>query len=168
MLSRLIVSAPIRRIIVSGAAYSSYSRVVCEDLQPPKITLYQYAICPFCNIVKSYLDYQQLAYDVVEVNPVTKSELKFSEQYKKVPVIVIDGNQINESAVILHELTKSFPLKDKTNVSDQEESDKWLEWSEKKLAVLLYPNITRSMKESWECFRYVICMYVYSILYEFI
>ena len=29
----------------------------------------------------------------------------------------------------------------------------WSEWADKKLAVMLYPNITRSMEESWECFQ---------------
>lgn len=29
-----------------------------------------------------------------------------------------------------------------------------MEWSEKKLAVMLYPNITRTLDESWECFGY--------------
>ena len=32
--------------------------------------------------------------------------------------------------------------------------DKWIEWSEKKLAIMLYPNITRNFSESWECFDY--------------
>lgn len=54
------------------------------------MTLYQYDVCPFCNKVKAMLDFHAIPYDVVEVNPLFKSELAFSE-YKKVPVLVIDG-----------------------------------------------------------------------------
>jgi hypothetical protein len=42
----------------------------------PSVKLYQYAICPFCNQAKAILSYAGIAYDVVEVNPLTKAELK--------------------------------------------------------------------------------------------
>lgn len=35
----------------------------------------------------------QIPYRCVEVNPLTKAELKWSE-YKKVPVVVVDGEQV--------------------------------------------------------------------------
>lgn len=38
----------------------------------------------------------QIPYRCVEVNPLTKSELKWSE-YRKVPVVVIDGEQVRAS-----------------------------------------------------------------------
>jgi arsenate reductase-like glutaredoxin family protein len=60
------------------------------------ITLYQYQICPFCNIVKSVLHYGKLPYDIVEVNPLTKAELKqFSKDYRKVPIATIIGTTTN-------------------------------------------------------------------------
>jgi microsomal prostaglandin-E synthase 2 len=37
----------------------------------------------------------QIPYRCVEVNPLTKAELKFSE-YRKVPVILIDGEQVGQ------------------------------------------------------------------------
>jgi hypothetical protein len=43
---------------------------------PPSIKLYQYHICPFCNITKSIFSYSNLEYEAVEVNPLTKAELK--------------------------------------------------------------------------------------------
>ena len=52
------------------------------------VTLYQYDVCPFCNKVKAQLDFLGIAYDVVEVNPLTKSELGFSKEYRKVPIVV--------------------------------------------------------------------------------
>ena len=56
------------------------------------VTLYQYDVCPFCNKVKAFLDYHNIPYDVVEVNPLTKTEIKqFEHEWKKVPVLVVDG-----------------------------------------------------------------------------
>jgi glutaredoxin len=43
----------------------------------PDLRLYQYAICPFCNRVKSVLGYAGVAYETVEVNPLTKAEIKW-------------------------------------------------------------------------------------------
>ena len=45
--------------------------------QPDKIRLFQYAICPFCNRVKAFLDYVGMDYETVEVNPLTKVEIKW-------------------------------------------------------------------------------------------
>ena len=39
------------------------------------LKLYQYAICPFCNITKAVLHYNKIPYEAIEVNPLTKSEL---------------------------------------------------------------------------------------------
>lgn len=123
-----------------------------------KPTIYQYLICPFCNRVKSYLDYCGIEYDAIEVNPLTKSEINFPVTTKKVPIAFINGTKVEDSAKIIEVITemgnrgelKSFPDKE-FFTSDTPE---WNEWSEKKLAVMLYPNITRTMEESWECFEY--------------
>nr|CAG4651942.1 EOG090X08KD [Triops cancriformis] len=58
-----------------------------DNEQAIKLTLYQYHPCPFCCKVRAYLDYAGLAYDVVEVNPVSKKELKWSS-YRKVPYLI--------------------------------------------------------------------------------
>jgi glutathione S-transferase len=44
----------------------------------------------------AFLDYHDIPYKVVEVNPLGKKEIKWSE-YKKVPVLVVDGEQLNDS-----------------------------------------------------------------------
>jgi microsomal prostaglandin-E synthase 2 len=46
------------------------------------------------------LDYYDIPYQVVEVNPWNKKELKWSE-YKKVPVLMVDGQQLNDSTGML-------------------------------------------------------------------
>lgn len=119
----------------------------------PKISLYQYKICPFCHRVKACLDFLKIDYETTEVNPLTKSELSFSKEYKKVPVAVIDGELIGDSALIMEKLVKTLPPDVQAKFSTID-TPQWTEWSEKKLAVLLYPNITRTWSESWECFGY--------------
>lgn len=58
-----------------------------------KLTLYQYKTCPFCSKVRAFLDYHGLPYEVVEVNPVMRQEIKWST-YRKVPILMV-----NESIV---------------------------------------------------------------------
>jgi microsomal prostaglandin-E synthase 2 len=45
--------------------------------QTPFIKLYQYKICPFCSKVKAVLGYAGIDHEIVEVNPLTKGELKW-------------------------------------------------------------------------------------------
>ena len=70
----------------------------CQDTQLPEqtggnVTLYQFASCPFCNKVRTFLDYYGMTYNIVEVDPIFKKEIKFSE-YRKVPIVVIQGIQV--------------------------------------------------------------------------
>ena len=132
----------------SVRSYGSASFVVPEV--PKKVTVYQYKICPFCCRVKAYLDYLKIPYETVEVNPLTKGELKFSKDYKKVPIVVFDGVQVNDSSPILNHITDNLVVKDVAMKAGlfTEDTEKWSEWSEKTLAVMLYPNITRSMQVS--------------------
>lgn len=55
-----------------------------------KLTLYQYATCPFCCKVRAYLDFHGFSYDVVEVNSVTRKELKWAKKYRKVPMLFVE------------------------------------------------------------------------------
>lgn len=60
------VSAKVNPLVRSFSAASGDS-----------IQLYQYAICPFCNRVKALLDYARIEYSTIEVNPLTKAEIKW-------------------------------------------------------------------------------------------
>lgn len=119
--------------------------------QEHKLTLYQYKICPFCHRVKAFLDFHQIKYDTVEVNPLTKAEISFSKEYKKVPLMKIDDESFGDSGLILKKVQERFGIDNSLITSDTE---KWMEWSEKRLAVMLYPNITRNFNEAWEAFAY--------------
>lgn len=52
------------------------------------MTLYQYKTCPFCSKVRAFLDYHGLPYEIVEVNPVMRQEIKWSA-YRKVPILMV-------------------------------------------------------------------------------
>ncbi|KAM3611245.1 uncharacterized protein V6R79_015476 [Siganus canaliculatus] len=66
-----------------------------------KLTLYQYKTCPFCSKVRAFLDYHGLPYEIIEVNPVMRHEIKWSA-YRKVPILMVDSDlQLNDSSVII-------------------------------------------------------------------
>jgi len=74
------------------------------DTSGLNLRLYQYQTCPYCCKVRAFLDYYGFSYEVVEVNPVTRSQIKFSKQYRKVPIVVVQGcehKQLNDSAFVV-------------------------------------------------------------------
>ncbi|KAM9360612.1 prostaglandin E synthase 2 [Symphorus nematophorus] len=78
-----------------------------------KLTLYQYKTCPFCSKVRAFLDYHGLPYEIVEVNPVMRQEIKWSV-YRKVPILMVnDEVQVNDSSVIISCLKTYLTNKEK-------------------------------------------------------
>lgn len=78
------------------------------------LTLYQYCSCPFCCKTRTFLDYFGLNYNIVEVNPVLRQQLKWSQNYRKVPIVLAYADepsgqggekkriyQVNDSSVIV-------------------------------------------------------------------
>eukprot|EP00931_Biecheleriopsis_adriatica_P119041 TRINITY_DN94330_c0_g1_i1.p1 TRINITY_DN94330_c0_g1~~TRINITY_DN94330_c0_g1_i1.p1 ORF type:complete len:260 (-),score=57.92 TRINITY_DN94330_c0_g1_i1:61-819(-) len=136
-------------------------RAAAERLQ-----LYQYAICPFCNKTKAALDYLKVQYGTVEVDPLTRSQIKFSKDYKKVPIAVFssDGTVVGGSTEIVdHVLNdgseKATSATDSAGVDAQhflsDEARHWNKWCDEKFAVTVYPNITRSVSECWQALGYL-------------
>jgi len=141
----------------------------------PPLKFYQYQICPFCNKVKAFLSYAGITYEPVEVNPLTKDELKpWSGDYLKVPIAKIGDEQINGSDEIIQKLLKDSHLTNKLETRWSRSSDnqdgsamtmddfalndevqKWTQFSNEQLAPILYPNICRSLAESYAAFGYV-------------
>ncbi|XP_010273989.1 PREDICTED: prostaglandin E synthase 2-like isoform X2 [Nelumbo nucifera] len=99
------------------------------EFLPKEVVLYQYEACPFCNKVKAFLDYHHIPYKVVEVNPLSKKEIKWSD-YKKVPILTVDGEQLVDSS--------GFVL-----------------WVDNHLVHILSPNIYRTTSEALESFDYI-------------
>lgn len=123
-----------------------------------KPKLYQYAACPFCSKVASMLALKKVDYDVIEVNPLNKKEIEFSENYKKVPIYIDStGEQINDSNEIFKHLDRVYPNPAvySEEISEQERIDKWLRWSEK-LVKGLPAVIYEKLGDSFKAFDYII------------
>lgn len=118
-----------------------------------EITLYQYEVCPFCNKVRAYLDFHNIPYKVVEVDPLRKTEMKqFSEDYRKVPIAIVDGKQVNGSATIIDHVNQI--VKGEAAKLAQTEQ-KWVDWVDNYFIHLISPNIYRTVGESLQTFEYI-------------
>ncbi|MBA0808001.1 hypothetical protein Gohar_023770 [Gossypium harknessii] len=122
-----------------------------EKFLPKEVVLYQYEACPFCNKVKAFLDYYNIPYKIVEVNPISKKEIKWSD-YKKVPILKVDGEQMVDSSDIIDKLFHR--INPDSSIPDGEEK-KWREWVDNHLVHVLSPNIYRSTSEALESFDYI-------------
>lgn len=132
--------------------------------------MYQYEICPFCNKIKAVLDYYKIPYKTIEVNPLTKSELSFTKElpeghpaqkYKKVPLVRIGEDIVPDSPVVLERLVADLsshgvitPAQLARDFKDPKVAE-WVTWADKELAVLLFPNLTRTLAQSYQAFGYV-------------
>ncbi|KAJ6340250.1 hypothetical protein OIU77_008080 [Salix suchowensis] len=75
----------------------------------------------------TYLDYYDIPYKVVEVNPISKKEIKWSD-YKKVPILLVDGEQLVDSSAIIDKLGNKIHVKeivDSASDKDDDEEKKW-------------------------------------------
>jgi len=71
-----------------------------------------------------------------------------------------EAEQVNDSVVIAERLLDAIDSAKLTNVRKSKDfrstkAMEWSTWSDSKLAVLLFPNITRSYSEAYEAFGYV-------------
>lgn len=169
-ISRHISALPIRHSLVirppislsaleifegSGKVGSRARRHFSSSSSDPPATLYQYAICPYCNISKALLHYTQTPYEAVEVNPLNKAELKSlpDATYKKVPILFRgkEQHQINGSEEIVESILLEHPSID----SSSDSAIKWTAFARDDLAPLLYPNLCNSLGNAYQAFGYV-------------
>lgn len=115
--------------------------------------LYQYATCPFCNKVRAVLDYLRVPYIIVEVNPLTKSELKWSA-YGKVPLAVVNGRVVTDSSVIIDAVVGASLGRDALAPSDAREAARRA-WVDGVLVKHLTVNLYRSWGEACATFDYL-------------
>ncbi|XP_010069797.2 prostaglandin E synthase 2 [Eucalyptus grandis] len=145
------------RLVSSAAAAAAATSPAREEgsqgarFLPGDVVLYQYEACPFCNKVKAFLDYYKIPYKVVEVNPISKKEIKWSD-YKKVPILMVDGNPMNDSSAIIDQLFGKIHPDD---LAENEEERKWRGWVDNHLVHVLSPNIYRTPSEALESFDYI-------------
>lgn len=73
-----------------------------------KLTLYQYKTCPFCSKVRAFLDYHGFPYEIVEVNPVMRKEIKWST-YRKVPILMVNDDVVSPTCQYFIQNKKTGP-----------------------------------------------------------
>ena len=117
------------------------STVAASATSVGSVQLFQYDICPFCNKLKALLDLHRVPYDTTEVNPLTKSEIKsWSGGYKKVPIAMLGGEQVNDSPVIAQELIQRIAAAgvmtpEQVAEFNSPKAKEWAKWSDEKFAV---------------------------------
>ncbi|MGB5310697.1 MAG: glutathione S-transferase family protein [Polyangiales bacterium] len=74
-------------------------------------TLYQFALCPFCNKVRAGLQLKGVPFEEVEVSPRSKVELPSLPEGapRKVPVLEVGSTVLWDSTRILSQLDEAFP-----------------------------------------------------------
>eukprot|EP00397_Hematodinium_sp_SG-2012_P059385 GEMP01076039.1.p1 GENE.GEMP01076039.1~~GEMP01076039.1.p1 ORF type:complete len:227 (+),score=4.29 GEMP01076039.1:24-704(+) len=122
--------------------------------------LYSFRICPFCNKAKSALRYLRIPYSGIEVNPLTRKEIRgLVPGYNRVPIAQINDVAIGGSLEIIQKAMETLsPRRTEEGFSDHffsESARKWHDWSDTKFAIYLYPSITRSFSESYKMMGYV-------------
>lgn len=120
------------------------------------VVLYQYEACPFCNKVRAHLDWRRVPYVVVEVDPLFKGTLGWSE-YKKVPVAVVNGTVVVDSGRIIDAVEEACGAggRGSGGKGGSVEEGKWREWADSVLVRHLTINIYRNASESLETFDYL-------------
>jgi len=161
------------RLRVKNASSLSKHTAADDNIHQHRYQLYQYKICPFCNIVKTFLNYQKIPFQSVEVNPLTKSELEFSSGYRKVPILrIIDVASTTPNATAFRQLNGTEEILSNeyylSNINNEccndnydddfassDSSTRWQQFGIQKLAPLLYPNLCRTLSDSFRAFNYV-------------
>jgi glutathione S-transferase len=59
------------------------------------LTLFAHQICPFCCKAKGVMRARGVPFHVVEVNPLTKAQIKWSTGYSKVPIAAFSDGEVS-------------------------------------------------------------------------
>ena len=128
---------------------------------PTDLKLYQYAICPFCNITKAIMQYHKIPHEAIEVNPLTKKEIPENDaNYRKVPILTASSSttlqQFNGTDEILDYLLQNQSSTLPRNTGGEKDNDeKWMLYAREELAPLLYPNICNTLPQAFQTMSYV-------------
>ncbi|KNH06970.1 glutathione-S-transferase/glutaredoxin [Perkinsela sp. CCAP 1560/4] len=125
--------------------------------------LFRYSTCPYCGVVKTFLDLHKIPHECVEVEPIFKSEIA-SHRYSKVPQLQLKptlyGPLIVDSAAIIDTLCEKLPTSRTDGNSwkaqlSHPDVQKWREFAREKLVRFLVININSSLLEAWRGYSYI-------------
>lgn len=105
---------------------------------------------------------RQIAYRIVEVNPLTKEEIKGKFNRAKVPVVIVEGEgggEMHESDEIINQFESLIAPKAAwfggKNAKALDEEERWRKWVRESYVHVLTVNIYRTARESLETFDYI-------------
>lgn len=129
---------------------------VPERVVDGKPTLYCFETCPFCWKVRALLGWKGVPYSKVEVDPMSKAELKWSD-WTAVPVYVeAGGTQVNDSNDILHWVNETHAGGVAFAAAGVDaHQDEWMAFSNDVLGKSIVAVIYRSYRSSRDALRYV-------------
>ena len=106
-----------------------------------KATLHMLHTCPFCWKVRGLIEYLHLDVDLISVNGLKiKKAVSFTDGWGKVPVFTDEnGAHHIDSTPIMKFIDKQYNGSKLLNVSEQERTTKWLEWSDQKMSKATVP-----------------------------
>lgn len=106
-----------------------------------KATLHMLHTCPFCWKVRGLIEYLQLDVDLIAVNGLKiKKAVSFTDGWGKVPVFTDEtGTHHVDSTPIMKFIDQHYNENKLLNVSTQERTSKWLDWSDQKMSKATVP-----------------------------
>jgi microsomal prostaglandin-E synthase 2 len=134
----------------------AFDKIARKDRDMPEILFYRYTTCPFCGKVGAFMDYYGIPHTSIEVEPMFKKEIKYSD-YKKVPQLRFNvmghhGPYLVDSDIIVNQLAmlvgESAQLKDPR-------INEWRGWARDSLVRHLVLNINTSLVEAWKGYDYI-------------
>jgi microsomal prostaglandin-E synthase 2 len=110
--------------------------------------------------VRAFLDYTNIPWTAVEVEPLRKPQMNFTS-YKKVPVMIVNDEQLNDSMAIIEALHKMLPDGAKkphvpSDPAALAEIAWWNVWVNQVLVHLLVANLYRTWGEAMQAFDYLL------------
>ena len=134
----------------------AFKKIAARDRDMPEILFYRYTTCPFCGKVGAFLDYYDIPHTHVEVEPMFKKEIKYSD-YKKVPQLRFNvmghhGPYLVDSDLIVEKLA---PLVGAGDQLKDPKINEWRGWARESLVRHLVLNINTSLTEAWKGYDYI-------------
>jgi len=125
-----------------------------SDILKADIVLYQFETCPFCHKVRAFLDFHNIPYRVVEVNPLWKTELKQVSDYNKVPLMKINGKEVRDSDRIIDTL-HGYLLRQNQDTPFTDKEKQWRAYVNDILLRLFTANVYQTLNDSFQMMDYI-------------
>lgn len=134
----------------------AFNKIARKDRDMPEILFYRYTTCPFCGKVGAFMDYYGIPHTNVEVEPMFKKEIKYSD-YKKVPQLRFNvmghhGPYLVDSDLIIEQLARLVGAGDQLK---DPKVNEWRGWARDSLVRHLVLNINTSLTEAWKGYDYI-------------